>query len=625
MSGDQAGCQSLRTAQALGISGEISYRVPSLSLPDPHTLPTLENLRDYEAIKLLVARASADNPDFSLTAQNAEAVVQVCRHLDGIPLALELAAARLKVLPVGQLAARLDDRFRLLTEGSRTALPRHKTLRALVDWSYELLAPAEQKLLARLSVFAGSWTLSAAEAISRESGEGLADYEILDALTGLVNKSLAQLQENKNTSEARYAFLETIRQYGLEKLKAAGEEEEVRQRHLAYYAALMEELRFEMQSRDQVKALRQLDPELDNLRVAIDYGLRAGQVEDLVWISCSQYWDIRGYYTEQRRYLEQVLALPDTRGINRGWVLCCLGWVAGWQADVTAEYTYFEECLALSKQEEFQDKELLKALFLGLGNIYDNRWQMNSDLENLSEARRYLKQVLALAEETSDVICKAAVLHSLGMIFADQGDCVEAQRLYSEALALARGVGYQHFMISLILGSQARLAMILEDYTAAHHYLEECWRTSEEIGFYLGKIDAQSYQDMVWCREGKAEEARRALEEALALCLQTGQKNVTTNSLQGVASLLIQSWLKSGEAANLAKVATLGGAIWALVGSPNAKEPLLAQPFIRYYKETLDLARSKLAEAAFKEAFASGQAMSLEEAIAYARQALRSL
>jgi predicted ATPase len=202
--------------EAFGINGETTYRVPSLSTPQPHQIPEVDTLASFEAVTLFLGRATAVNPHFTLTKLNAKAVVELCRHLDGIPLAIELAAARTKVLSVEDITARLDDRFQLLTGGSRTALPRQQTLRALIDWSYELLSTPEKKLLAYLSVFAGGWNLKAAQVVSRGEDESITDYEILDGLSGLVNKSLVQTEEGKDDGEIRYYFLETIRQYGLE-------------------------------------------------------------------------------------------------------------------------------------------------------------------------------------------------------------------------------------------------------------------------------------------------------------------------------------------------------------------------------------------------------------------------
>jgi predicted ATPase/class 3 adenylate cyclase len=425
--------------EAFGIGGEITYRIPSLSLPDPHTQPELESLPNYEAVGLFMERAVAVNPAFALTHHNAGAVVQVCRQLDGIPLALELAAARIKLQQVGEVAARLSERFQLLTGGSRTALPRQKTLRALVDWSYALLTPNEQRVLAYLSVFAGGWTLKAAETVcgnSNGNDTGLAPYEILDALTGLVNKSLVQLEEG--VDEARYYFHETIRQYGLEKLQANGEEEEVRRFHLAYYASLSGELGPKLQTNEQLEALKQMDQEFDNIRTAIEYGLRTQQVDAVFNMTFSLYWDFRGYYSEGVRYLEQLVALPATRGVNRGKAFFALGYFTLQQSDLEAARPYYEECLAISTQHD--DKELLWLALCGMGGIYFDLGSRDQIVETLVEARRYLEQALELSEELGDAF-KSASQRNLCLVIAEQGDYPRAQRL-SEAVIIFEVVVY---------------------------------------------------------------------------------------------------------------------------------------------------------------------------------------
>jgi len=224
--------------EGLGIAGELAYRVPSLSIPNLKNLPPFENLSQYEAVRLFIERAIFSQPTFAVTNSNAPAVAQICHRLDGIPLAIELAAARVKSLPVDQIAKRLDDRFRLLTGGSRTALPRQQTLRAAIDWSYNLLSEAERVLLRRLSVFAGGWTLEAAEAIC--GGEGIEAHDVLDLLTHLVDKSLVVMEGDGGGG--RYRLLETIRQYARDRLLESGEEAVVlRESHLEWFLGLAEQ------------------------------------------------------------------------------------------------------------------------------------------------------------------------------------------------------------------------------------------------------------------------------------------------------------------------------------------------------------------------------------------------
>jgi predicted ATPase len=269
-------CPELRvlatSREALGITGEVAWVVPSLSLPD---LRHLESLPRYESARLFLERAAAVRPTFMLTEQNAPAVAQICYRLDGIPLAIELAAARAKVLSAEQIADRLDDSFRLLSAGARTAIPRHRTLHATMDWSYEWLPELERILVRRLSVFIGGFTLKAVESVC--VGEDLQRNEVLDLLSHLVDKSLVLVAEHDG--EARYRLLETVRQYGWEKLSESGEEGQLREQHARYYLALAEEAEPELKGEGQVAWLERLEREHGNLRVAMRWLLERGESE----------------------------------------------------------------------------------------------------------------------------------------------------------------------------------------------------------------------------------------------------------------------------------------------------------------------------------------------------------
>ena len=292
--------------EALGIGGEWPWRVPSLSLPDPRGRLTLEQAAACEAVQLFVQRAQVVRPDFALSEHQVILAAQACRRLDGIPLAIELAAARLSALSLDQLAARLEDRFQLLTGGSRTALPRQQTLRATLDWSYDLLDEPERLLLRRLTVFAGGWTLEAAEAIC--AGEGIAPEAVLDLLAGLVNKSLVLLEEGR--TGARYRLLETVRQYGREKLEAAGEAPRLRDSHLDWYLAFAEQAALRIGGAEREVWLERLEVELENLRTALHWSsMEEGRQEAGLRLAAAleDFWYIRGYASEGRRWLEGLL------------------------------------------------------------------------------------------------------------------------------------------------------------------------------------------------------------------------------------------------------------------------------------------------------------------------------
>jgi predicted ATPase len=285
--------------EPLGINGETVFRVPSLSLPAPAQV-TRAGVAPYESVQLFLERAIAANPKLSLTDKNAAAVAQICRRLDGIPLALELAAARVTVFSLEQIAARLDDRFKLLTGGSRTALPRQQTLRAVIDWSFDALSEPERALLRRLAVFTGGWTFEAAEAVNP-------DLDVLNLLSQLVNKSLVVMEDDGG--ETRYGLLETIRQYAREKLQAAGELERARDRHLDYFASLAELSVSKIDMAEAVTWFGRLEGEYGNFRAALEWGLDHNIEAALRLVGAlSAFWFRRGHTVEGINWTTEALA-----------------------------------------------------------------------------------------------------------------------------------------------------------------------------------------------------------------------------------------------------------------------------------------------------------------------------
>ena len=293
--------------EALGIAGEVTYRVPSLGLPDVDNLPSLESLSQYEAVKLFIDRATAAIPNFKVTNDNAPALAQICHRLDGIPLAIELAAAKIRVLGVEQIAKRLDDRFKLLTGGSRTAMERHQTLRATVDWSYNLLPPEEQALFRTLAVFLGGWTLEAVESVC---GEALGD-DVLEVLEQLINKSLVITEDQQGTS--RFRMLETIRQYANEKLVDSGESESLREKHLKFFLNLAETAEPHLYRHEQLEWLAQLDADYENLRAALDLatGKESAELSLRLCAALGMYWHIHGYWIEGTKWLAKAFEKPE--------------------------------------------------------------------------------------------------------------------------------------------------------------------------------------------------------------------------------------------------------------------------------------------------------------------------
>lgn len=365
--------------EALGISGEVTYRVPSLSLPAPTNVGH-QAILDCESVRLFVERAAAANPSFGLTDTNAAFVAQICRRLDGIPLALELAAARVRVLSVEQIAERLDDRFRLLTGGSRTALPRQQTLQAMIDWSYDLLTEPERAVFRRLAVFVGGWTLEAAERVC--AGNGVDEYEVLDLLTQLVNKSLVIAEERNGA--VRYRRLETIRQYSRQKLLESDEALQVRNQHLDTFMQLSSWAHENWFGPRQQEVERRLRSEHDNYRAALAWAMESNPenvLRVISWVVFIGLWLYQGYITEARHWtqtaVDKLEKLPPldgedasarTRLLSRGW-----DFIAGVlmnQGDHESSRAAAEKSVAYARQAG--DHELLAQALasLGIGQLY---------------------------------------------------------------------------------------------------------------------------------------------------------------------------------------------------------------------------------------------------------------
>ncbi len=343
--------------EVLSITGEIAYRVPSLFAPDPNQLSSTAELAQIELVQLFAERAAAVVPALSLSTQTLPLVARICYRLDGIPLAIELAAARAGVLSVEQIAARLDDRFRLLTGGSRTALPRQRTLRASIDWSYSLLSEQESQLLQRLSVFSGGWNLPAAEAVC--AGYGLKESEVLDALAGLVNKSLVAV-DYPSGLEVRYHMLETIRQYAQERLEDTGRAAAIRERHLAYFLALAQEYEPLLRTPKIFELLEHLDVEIDNLRGAMVWALskgdRSGAEQALnLFTAMFYFWLLRPpLFAEASNWASRAFTLlpeEDMQAVDlKAWSLLILSMLDMQYCDFTVTFGHLNPCIALYRQ-----------------------------------------------------------------------------------------------------------------------------------------------------------------------------------------------------------------------------------------------------------------------------------
>jgi predicted ATPase/serine/threonine protein kinase len=416
--------------EALHVYGEHEFPVPPLTLPDIRSISSVDKLSQYPAVALFVQRAVAVKPDFDLIQENAAAVIEICARLDGLPLAIELAAARIKVLSPASLLARLASRLQLLTGGSRDLPQRQQTLRAAIDWSYDLLSGPEQKLFRRLSVFAGGCSLEGAEAACDPKGD--LDIDLLDGIASMVDKSLVQ-QMDQAKHEPRFVMLETIREYGLERLAASGEETLTRRAHAAYYLVLAEEQPTE-KSGDEW--LEQFGLDHDNFRAALGWLIHTGDAQWGLRLGAAlfRFWEMREYFAEGRDLLGKVLQLPGAAAPDkaRACALFARGALASGQGDYTSADALIGESLEIARQSG--DKQGAAVYLNAIGIIALDRG-------DLSVARSFFEESLLLWRELGDQKSVARSLSNLANIVKMQGDNAGAGSLYAESLSIFRTIG----------------------------------------------------------------------------------------------------------------------------------------------------------------------------------------
>ena len=532
--------------EALGIRGEASYPVPSLSLPDLAHLPVVEQFSQYEAVRLFIDRALLVAPHFTVDASSAPFIAQICYRLDGIPLAIELAAARVKMLSVEQISKRLDDRFRLLTSGARTLLPRQQTLRALIDWSYDLLSEQERLFLRRLSVFAGGRTLEAVEEVCASAeGDSIEPYGVLDLLSQLVNKSLIVVVEHTRSGVTRYRMLETIRQYAHDRLSESGGREALRQRHLAYFVKLTAQAGPELYRSDQAFWLNRLDEELDNLRLALEWAL-GNDIEAGLQIVAGpiyRFWLFRSTSRELGNWLAQFLQRYDGST-----PLCARALAIQSQCVVNTEGNFHEahklgekslqmaRSLGDRQSEAFslsilggytllqgsvgeaiplleQSLGLYRALGDKAGQAGAIDWLAinNPDLER---ATAYAREGLLLCREMGDLTGIASILTTLARLTYARGDFSSPAPWLDEVLAIARQIGDQVREDEALI-TYGMLAYWQGDYSQAIAHYEEGISLGERIGYHYQNLWAHVYMAYALLRQGDLQKARQQFESGI--------------------------------------------------------------------------------------------------------------
>jgi predicted ATPase/class 3 adenylate cyclase len=591
--------------EALGIDGENAYRVPSLSLPDPKS--GLQTIEGSEAVKLFLERATAILPEFELTESNASFVAQICRRLDGIALAIELAASRVKMLKLEQIAARLDDVFRLLTGGSRTALPRQQTLRALIDWSYNLLSEEERTALRKFSIFMGGWTLEAAEYVGDNPN-------MLDLLTHLVDKSLVSV-DLEHGDEPRYYLLETIRQYAREKLTENGESETIRNRHMEYFCQLVEHIEPSLRGPNQV-VLYSLEMDLDNLRTALewalDHNVPAGLrlAAGLKWL-----WHFHHHWAEGIEWLDKLLQAEDaahsllddskTDTLCKAKALLVSGHLTGAVGELQKATVRITESLTLCEKMDGTDWIPLKAagyMYLGIGTLAGG---------DINQAKILAEKSLELSQSIGNKFGIAEVQYNLLIALAFRSREFETARLLSESiLAIHQELGNpEGIAAALSLGGLVSLAQ--SDYKRAQKLFRDSIEASREMyswGYALGGLG------MAYLFNGEMALAHGYFLQAAKFAQEKWNPMVKASSVYWLA-------MYSFEQKQFRKFIQLNSFletekslfIYVYYLPPNILET---------FQRNVITARTKLNQETLNSLEAEGKAMTLDQALAYALEGI---
>ncbi|MGC8666931.1 MAG: ATP-binding protein [Chthonomonadales bacterium] len=511
-------CSLLRilatSREPLRIPGETVWRLMPLTFPSlegPVLTPDPIVLGRYDAVRLFVDRARSANAQFRLTAANAPAVTEICRRLDGIPLALELAASRTASLGIENVSRRLDDLFRLLTGGSRTSLPRQQTLEALIGWSYDLLDDAERVVFRRLAVFAGSWDLEAAEVIipdGRSRGDPAQD--VLTILAQLVDKSLVMLEEDGSGAE-RYRMLQTIRAYAQRRLDEAGEADAVAARHLAYYTAMVEKAEPQLVGPHQAQWLDRLEADHDNIRAALAFALAAGHTDEGLRLASAvwRFWLVRGYLNEGRSRLASLLDAARPQAPSQAFckALHAEGRLAGCQGDYEAASALLLEALHL--QEALGDKRGAAASLLSLGVVAGERGDMD-------QAEEYFRRSLKIQQDEGDVRGSAMSLQNLGNVAVYRQDWHTARSFLEQSLRLCRQVGDTQGM-AIALNNLGHICARLEDFDTAHRYFRESLALCRNLGYKVGIASGTDEIAKLAAARNDAERACRLMAASISL------------------------------------------------------------------------------------------------------------
>lgn len=593
------GCRNVRilatSRESLRVPGEATYRVPPLSTPHLGGTVSVKSIPEFAALQLFTDRAAMAQSSFSLDDRKASAIASICRHLDGMPLAIELAAARVRSLSVQDIEERLDERFRLLTQGARTAPPRQQTLRAAIEWSYDLLEDSERWLFQRLSVFAGGWSLAAAEQVC--SGGGIEQRAVLEILTLLADKSLVVV--GQSYGRTRYDLLETVRQYARDRLEESGASEAVRTRHRDYFLALAEEARPNLEGSEEAEWLRRLEEEHENLRLALGWSLMDMEPSGGLRLcaALARFWGTRGHLAEGGEWCAQFLRKPggEERRRERAKVINAAGIFAILQADYSTARSLLEESVAIAR--ELGDQRHIARSLINLGTLAREQ-------ADYLAARSLFEESLMIARDLRDTRDIARALSSLGLTACELGDFASARPLLEESVAIAR----EHDDLGVLGVALCNLGVVAQsqgDFAAAQSLYEESLGIERRLGNPERIAGLLNNLAGIAHDQGDHAAARPLYEESLAIDREARDKE-TAYSLEGLAAAVAAA----GSPMLAAEIWGSAEQLRAEIGSP------LPASVRAGYEQRVASARACLGDdAAFDCAWHKGRELTLDRAI----------
>ena len=604
-------CPGLRilatSREALRIGGETTSLVWPLETPDPEHLPALEILSQYDAVRLFVERSVAVSPDFTVDNTSAPAVAQICYRLDGIPLVIELAAARVGAMSVDMILDRLDDRFRLLSKGDRAVLPRHQTLGAVIDWSYDLLTEEEGALFRRLGVFAGGWTLEAAESMC--CGEGIEKWEILELMTSLVDKSLVQI--DRSQGEIRYRMLETVRQYAWQKVSTANEIEDIRSLYIGYYLKLAEEGEKKSYWGGDTTQPKRLAVDFDNFRAALAwcfedaevYGELGLRLAGALWIV----WWTFGYLNEGRDWLERATRDDTVSGEPRAKALTNLGCIAWQQGDYQIAGAYTEESITIYRDQVTEDSH-------GMANAIHIRGHVVFDQKDYVQARSLFEESLTKYRQLEDQINISLLVSDLGKVDYHEGDYHSAKLRYEECLGIARDREDLTNIASNLLRI-GDIARVKRDYESAAASYEESLEILRDMEWNLELADNLHKLGYIARFRGDFQKAAQLFTESLTMQQSMGNKQGIIECLVGMGGLATVTDHLDEAVRLFAAAEESLAAIGAPLGPADRAE----------LERDLSIAKNKLNADEFSLAWSIGTRFSMEQATALAQDVASSV